>query len=340
MYRPVKKEDYVFISAAKNISAWVIEEVDEIRNRICIYSKQDPNIKKILIYTVNGLKVEGLDTIHSICFLNKTRAELYLTTSFKDKIAPDGFVFGQGAVIVRQRRSGEDRYVSAIIHDSLYYAVFDGHGGSEVVDLLKNRFHFFLANSLMNVDMLSPTNVKKACQTAIENFEKDLLEKINVKESGSTAVFALVGDKYVYMINLGDSRGIIFNQKGEIFLKTIDHTPIRDKYRIEKEGGFVMNNRVANILAISRAFGDFRLKKPLKLVSLESDFYFMEKIPETYLLLASDGLFEALNIREPTDQEVINYLIRKNPIIGLNRLIDFSIKNGSTDDITVLIAKL
>ena len=78
--------------------------------------------------------------------------------------------------------------------------------------------------------------------------------------SGTTAVCALITEKYVLLSNCGDSRGVL-SVKGDgsgggstPALATLDHKPSNtiERERIQNAGGNVMIQRVNGSLAVSR----------------------------------------------------------------------------------------
>lgn len=87
---------------------------------------------------------------------------------------------------------------------------------------------------------------------------------------GCTAVSAILTADKIYLANAGDSRAIVGLKEGT-HIKAVplseDHKPdnIEEKARIEKAGGFVEENRVKGILALSRSLGDLEYKQDKKL---------------------------------------------------------------------------
>ena len=63
-------------------------------------------------------------------------------------------------------------------------------------------------------------------------------------------------------MNIGDSRSVVC-RKSAFFFATDDHKPTHysERMRIEKAGGHVSQNRVNGQLAVSRALGDFEMKR-------------------------------------------------------------------------------
>ncbi len=94
----------------------------------------------------------------------------------------------------------------------------------------------------------------------------------SIKHSGSTAtVVALTKDRLI-VANAGDCRCVLFKMnelgQGQCIALSTDHKPDREdeKQRIITAGGYVMRLpndvwRVDGVLAVSRAFGDFALKR-------------------------------------------------------------------------------
>lgn len=81
-------------------------------------------------------------------------------------------------------------------------------------------------------------------------------------ESGCTATVALVTPTEIFCCNAGDSRTVFSKGKMAIDL-SVDHKPNLpdEQRRIYNANGFVEDQRVNGMLALSRALGDFEYKK-------------------------------------------------------------------------------
>ena len=79
---------------------------------------------------------------------------------------------------------------------------------------------------------------------------------------GCTACLCLITESNLYCANSGDSRGILVKKSGEVIELSHDHKPTQDTElaRIKKAGGFVEDNRVQGVIAVSRAIGDWEYK--------------------------------------------------------------------------------
>lgn len=158
------------------------------------------------------------------------------------------------------------------------YGVFDGHGGtstskyvSEVLPLTIKRRISEEINKLpleKKHDLLDPDNKDTLQLIDFQKILKDCFMKVDCKfyydpnnNSGSTAVVVIIFKDYVITANSGDSRGIL-SRNGFVKNLSFDHKPknLGELMRIHNDGGYVSQNRVNSILALSRAFGDFNFK--------------------------------------------------------------------------------
>jgi len=254
--------------------------------------------------------------------------------------------------IKNTRRRMEDRHV--IIEDfhtvfdiqdwspTSYYAVFDGHAGTDAAIYSVSHLHQFLAES-----SFYPTNPERALKDAFSRTDKLFLEKSNREnlKSGTTAVCALLRptEQKLYVAWLGDSQALLV-RKGQAVHVVNPHKPDRqdERERIEDMGGCVLywgTWRVNGQLAVSRAIGDLGYKPyvtsepDVTAVSLDGT--------EDFLVLACDGLWDFVTEEEavmavyeqiaeaPGDLEAVS-----------QRLVQLSKQQGSTDNISVIVVFL
>lgn len=86
--------------------------------------------------------------------------------------------------------------------------------------------------------------------------------------AGTTALIAILEGTKLTVANVGDSRGVMCDMKGNTIPLSFDHKPqsAREHKRIQEAGGFIAFKgvwRVSGILATSRALGDYPLKPNL-----------------------------------------------------------------------------
>jgi serine/threonine protein phosphatase PrpC len=85
-------------------------------------------------------------------------------------------------------------------------------------------------------------------------------------EVGSTAVMLVHYDGTYWLVNVGDSRAVVFTKAGRILYATSDHKPETERDHIMAAGGELKRPggagplRINGDLAVGRAFGDFSLK--------------------------------------------------------------------------------
>lgn len=128
-------------------------------------------------------------------------------------------------------------------HPGTFYGVFDGHGGKDVsyecVHETRGLFPFLIEN----LKKAKCRNIPQVIKASFLEYDKRLYQKdVN---AGSTAIVILYFGGKFYLINLGDSRGMIFT-KTECLSVSDDHKPQKptEKTRIYKAGHFVNPFRI------------------------------------------------------------------------------------------------
>jgi len=208
-----------------------------------------------------------------------------------------------------------------------WFAVFDGHAGSRVsahcsdhlLDCISSVEDF--KDSLRKEHTLGEEELLEKVKAGILNGFLELDEKLRKipevangeDKSGTTAVCALITEKYVLFSNCGDSRGVLSGEGSKPVLATLDHKPSNppERERIQNAGGSVMIQRVNGSLAVSRALGDFEYKNvdgkgpTEQLVSPEPEFYYKVREPEKdeFLVLACDGVWDVM-----TNEDICSFI--------------------------------
>lgn len=224
--------------------------------------------------------------------------------------------------------------------DQAYFAVYDGHGGREVVDFLALELHDNILEEIEKSDDSVDQKESISIPTAIrQGFLKtdDIItkNKSDFPKSGSTAVVAFLrkeGEhKKLYTANVGDARCVI-SRGGVAHRLSFDHkaSDASEQERIQKLGSFLILGKVGGSLAISRAFGDIDLKK-----YVPADPYMAETTlndDDEFMILACDGLWDVCE-----DQAAVDLVAKmKDPQRMAEKLMNHAL-DTSRDNITIIV---
>ncbi len=178
----------------------------------------------------------------------------------------------------RRRNTMEDchrilPHLSSDLSAFSFLAIYDGHGGRQIVDFLETGLEQQLVIELSEQDGAS-IEEKLTRAFLITDYKS---KELSITTSGATAVVALIHDgpngKDLYVANVGDSRAVLVSHSasaaqqpgvGGYYARRLsyDHRAddVHEQKRIVEAGGFVTRNRVLGILAVSRSFGDHGMK--------------------------------------------------------------------------------
>eukprot|EP00605_Chrysophyceae_sp_TOSAG23-4_P002895 GSChrysophyteH1.ASY1.ANO1.3190.1 assembled CDS len=236
--------------------------------------------------------------------------------------------------------------------DHTVLSILDGHAGANSALMIKgkhlekggNRGKY--VNTAEQLEMLSAALVQ-----AYVAADKELLdEQQTTEQSGTTCVTAIVTDSHIVVANVGDSRAVL-GTAGRCVSLSEDHKPTTpdERARIENAGCFVLDDRVNGELAMSRALGDFTYKDAQlnvtdQAVSCIPDISIQERTREDeFLVLACDGVWDAISNPESVSflQDIV---MKTDPNITMsdaaNALISLALTQGSTDNISAIVANL
>ncbi|VVB06597.1 unnamed protein product [Arabis nemorensis] len=204
---------------------------------------------------------------------------------------------------------------------SAFYAVFDGHGGSEAAAYVRqNAIKLFFEDDnfpqTSEVDSVYVEEVKTSLRNTFLQTDLALAEDCSISPfCGTTAIAALIFGRLLMVANAGDCRAVLC-RKGIAIDMSEDHKPInlQERRRVEESGGFIDSDGYLNgFLSVSRALGDWGMKLPhgsqsplisepeIKQISLTED--------DEFLVIGCDGIWDVL-----TSQEAVSIVKR-----GLNR---------------------
>jgi len=236
-----------------------------------------------------------------------------------------------------------------------YFAVYDGHGGRQIVDFLEETLEKNIA-----IELKQPDNGSILERLARAYLITDMQSRQqNLTTSGATAVSALLTNtdsgKMLFVANVGDSRAVLCcktGRDGEVnnttdsgylaVRMTYDHRAEdeSEQRRIKDAGGFVARGRVLGILAVTRSFGDHGMKDFVCASPHLSQARLDDHGHCPFLILACDGVWDVL-----TDQEAVDLLLPQcvgnEPFTGAAELlVQTALDRGSADNITAIVVFL
>ncbi|KAG9047327.1 Protein phosphatase 2C 1 [Tulasnella sp. UAMH 9824] len=155
-------------------------------------------------------------------------------------------------------------------------------------------------------------------------------------KGGMAAAFKAEGElrRVLYTANAGDARAVL-SRSGRAVRLTYDHkgSDKKEVRRIQEAGGFVLNNRVNGVLAVTRSLGDSAMKEYVVGSPFTSTVEMNDA--DEFLIIACDGLWDVIE-----DQPAVE-LIRDCPTAqaAAETLVRHALDNFSHDNITVLVVK-
>lgn len=228
---------------------------------------------------------------------------VFLDEPNKDKKLDDGegsfYKYGRGEM-QGWRSSMEDASIAEDLekdkdgNDRSIFGIFDGHGGNQVAEFVRDHFvkelvaseNFqnenypeALEDTFKKMDELMKTKSgEKELKSHIKDLEEPSKEDAGDSEEfnpwgnmegaessaglcGCTACVVLVVGNKVYCANAGDSRCVLSRGQKPVEM-SIDHKPSNpdEEKRIKEAGGHVFWDRVNGMLNVSRALGDLIYK--------------------------------------------------------------------------------
>ncbi len=213
----------------------------------------------------------------------------------------------------------QDSYIFRSLDDYTIFAVADGVGGLSHGEIASSiALKPFSKMNLSSSMISSNTLYEDANQLILSESEK-----IN-RLIASTLVITVIdkNTRKITISHIGDSRAYIIN-KGNIW-HTKDHTLVRelvDLGIISEEQAFhhPNKNRLNKALGISEI--------------IEVDTFSTNLSDQSIIMLCTDGLHDFVQGDEI--KEIIN---KEQPNTAIDHLIAKARENGSTDDITIIIA--
>ncbi|KAI9315754.1 phosphatase 2C-like domain-containing protein [Dichotomocladium elegans] len=257
----------------------------------------------------------------------------------KKAIIAPGFAIGISEDRNRRcRRTMEDAHCYVTNFLSVprqgFFAIFDGHAGKATAEWCGLHFHEVLAECL---EQHKDKAVPEILNLAFLEADRRVNEGPG-KSSGCTAAVAFAqvkgNERILYTGNVGDARAVLCRQ-GKAVRLSYDHkgSDRQEAKRIMDLGGFIMNNRVNGVLAVTRSLGDCVMKE-----FVVGNPYTTETClspDDDFMILACDGLWDVCE-----DQDAVDMVKGiQDPQEASQKLLDYALANFSTDNVSILVIR-
>lgn len=270
------------------------------------------------------------------------------------------------------RRSMEDvhTYVKNFASrlDWGYFAIFDGHAGSQASEWCGSHLHTMIEKDILEDES---KDIREILNDSFVQIDKQINSKLEGNSGCTAAVCVLrwelpdtnsahnnnsnshkstdnkkdINEEFpialnqhkrkLYTANVGDSRIVLFRNGNSIRL-TYDHkaSDILEMQRVEAAGGLIMKSRVNGMLAVTRSLGD----KFFDTLVIGNPFTTSVEITteDKFLIIACDGLWDVIDDQEAC--ELIQDIDDPNEAASV--LVKYALNNGTTDNITVMVVML
>lgn len=208
--------------------------------------------------------------------------------------------------------------------------VADGMGGHQHGDVASEFVKNRIVEAWKNTNLFRVNEAEKFIKNLIIQVNRDLYDFAETdpkyKGMGTTLVLAAFIEDTIIVLNIGDSRGYVLTSR-EVEQVTKDHSFVEllvDSGEITREEALKHPQR--NI--VTKAMGTSRLIQP--------DVFRLRNKQYHYLLLASDGLTDTLS-----KDEIYQEMFNSKPLDSrADALITLALENGSTDNVSIVIADL
>ena len=227
------------------------------------------------------------------------------------------------------REENQDRVETRFLGDNMSVAIVcDGMGGAASGAVASQLAVDTIAHRVVDSfrpDM-KPNSIRNLLLTSVHAANTVVYEKsredIDKNGMGTTCVAALVVNKCIYVVNVGDSRAYILTDSG-IKQITTDHTYVemlRQSGQITDEEA--KNHHMKNV--ITKAVG----VEP----DVEVDYFELEEWGNFSIVLCSDGLSNYCS-----DDFIYETVFGKNLDEAIKTLINYANESGGRDNITAAI---
>lgn len=258
----------------------------------------------------------------------------------------------------------EDRIFNISSKDYLILSVFDGHGGADTSEYLRN-LTFRCKTEIDKIQVpITPVIIFGIITKEFARIDYEATPEMRKPFTGSTASLCVIFNDYIYVANIADSPVILFDRAGNRIQKTNIHdcynqtefARINADYnypQCENTGvsyrltsGLMADGRYDNGLDMTRAFGDNTYKPKSNAIP---ELYVWARVPGQILCLCSDSFLDMKLDRSANKQneddiirEVLPVLVVSNfnPQVAVEAIVNYRATTIPNSDNTSMILAL
>lgn len=147
--------------------------------------------------------------------------------------------------------------------------------------------------------------------------------------------------RFVVCGNAGDSRAVLCKRDGKAKRLSFDHkgTVESEQERIRQLNGFVLHGRVNAVLSVTRAIGDCALKQWVTSEPFVSQTAISED-EDKVLIIACDGMWDVIDDEMASDMAMKMLFNRRSASEMAAEFVQESLRRGTTDNVSVVVAIL
>ncbi|KAL8143677.1 hypothetical protein V2J09_016709 [Rumex salicifolius] len=230
-----------------------------------------------------------------------------------------------------------------------FYGVFDGHGGTDAAVFVRENI---LKLILGDTDF--PGCVKKSITRAFLKADNMFAETESLDNtSGTTALTALLFGRIMLIANVGDCRAVM-GKRGKAVELSKDHKPNckSERLRIEKLGGVVYDGYLNGQLSVSRALGDWHMKRTSQKGGPPASSSSPSSCPlsgepelhetllteeDEFLILGCDGLWDVMSSQYAVTVARKELMLHNDPERCSRVLVREALKLNASDNLTVVV---
>lgn len=229
----------------------------------------------------------------------------------------------------------EDRFVCSRGKDGLIVAVMDGHGGASTSSRLANALP-----RIWKKHIVFPASIV----TAIQNTFRDLHYLTSEMTEGSTMSFVFIPKPLdvVYVAILGDSPVVIQTASGDIDVSP-QHNARSNPAELAAArerganyyGGYITTRYGGHGIQMTRVMGDSDLRQ---IVNREPEIYVRDLNADSFVLVATDGLFDPANENTKVVAGAVAQYIREGATA--EELVNRAVATPTGDNVTAILIRV